>query len=282
VSFGNGLVFHPLDFINPFSPLAIDKDYKTGDDMLYGQWLLSARGPRTGVPGSPPVTPPVGDIQAIWLPRRDPLTHEIESAQSTYAAKLRHRFGAVDLDVLAARHYDERVAGLGVVRSVGGAVWRLDTVYADLAGGGAWSLVTNVDYSWVWFGKNFYGYAEYFRNGFGESGRAAYPAPNADLAARLARGELFTLARDYLAFGGQLEITPLFNLHASVVRNLNDASRVLQVRGVWDWQQNLQLLGGVNWAGGARGSEFGGVPVTGLPYYVSAGHSVYARLAYYF
>lgn len=53
VSWGNGLLFHPFDFVNPFPPIAIDKDYKTGDDMAYGQWVLAR-----------------GDVQAIVVPRR--------------------------------------------------------------------------------------------------------------------------------------------------------------------------------------------------------------------
>ena len=39
VSWGNGLIYTPMDFFNPFDPSAIDTEYKTGDDMLYGQFL---------------------------------------------------------------------------------------------------------------------------------------------------------------------------------------------------------------------------------------------------
>ena len=41
ISWGNGMVFQPMDIFNPFSPTAIDKEYKTGDDMLYLQNLLT-------------------------------------------------------------------------------------------------------------------------------------------------------------------------------------------------------------------------------------------------
>lgn len=168
ISWGNGLVFHPLDFVNPFSPIAIDKDYKTGDDMFYGQWRLGEW----------------DDVQVIILPRRDPATHRLRGDQSSYAAKLRTRAGGFDLDLIAARHFDENLVGLGVVRSAGGAVWRLDAGYADLRnGGGAFSLVTNLDYSWMWGGKNVYGYVEYFRNGVGTTDRTRY-----GVARRGARG----------------------------------------------------------------------------------------------
>jgi hypothetical protein len=266
LSWGNGLVFNPLDFVNPFSPIAIDKDYKTGDDMLFAQLTAGA-----------------GDVQGIVLPRRDAATHEVESAESTYSAKLRLRRGGYDLDFIAALHFDETLAGLGVVRSVGGAVWRLDLGYTDTESGeDVWSLVTNLDYSWTWFERNFYGYAEYFHNGFGEGDPARYATPNPELAARIARGELFTLARDYAAVGGQIELTPLLNLYANLIRNLDDASHFVQLRGAYDWTQDLQLMAGLNWPMGERGDEYGGIPLPGIGAYLTPGRAVYARVAYYF
>jgi len=260
-------VFQPLDFVNPFSPIAIDKDYKTGDDMLYGQWWVGDR----------------GDVQAIVLPRRDPATHRVEGSQSSYAVKFHTRIADVDLDLLAARHFSENLAGVGVVKSVGGAIWRMDVSYTDLEpGGGATSLVTNLDYSWIWGGRNVYGYLEYFRNGVGETDRANYAAPGAELSARLTRGELFTLARDYVALGLQVELHPLFNLHSNLIANLNDGSKYFQLRGMYDWLQDVQLMAGLNLPLGERGTEYGGVPVSGISAYVSTGKLIYVRGAYYY
>lgn len=265
VSWGNGLVFQPLDFLNPFSPIAIDKDYKTGVDMLYSQWQTGTR----------------GDLQAIIVPRRDPMTHAVTAQNSSYAAKLRQRLGGFDVDVLLARHYDENLIGLGMVHSLGGAVWRLDLEYNDVPGG-SWSLVTNLDYSWVLFGKNMYGLAEYFRNGLGAANEAGYLDPDPELAARLARGELFTLARDYLALGAQIELAPLVNVYANLIQNLDDASRFVQLRATYDWRENTQLMAGVNLPAGERGSEYGGIPTPDPGTYFGPGRSVYLRAAWYF
>jgi len=267
ISWGNGLVFQPLDFVNPFSPIAIDKEYKTGQDMIYGQWLVGTQ----------------DDMQAIVLPRRDPATGHVEGNQSTVAVKYGARFTGVYTDLLVARHFDENIAGVGIVKNVGGAVWRLDVSYTELENGGsATSFVTNVDYSWTWGGKNVYGYLEYFHNGVGESDRALYAEPNTELSERLARGEIFTLAREYTALGLQAELTPLFNFYTNLIANLNDGSKFLQLRGVYDWQQNVQLMAGVNLPSGSLGTEYGGVPVAGTSSFVSAGKSVYLRGAYYF
>ena len=267
VTWGNGLVFQTLDFVNPFSPIAIDKDYKTGEDMLYGQWLVSEK----------------NDVEAMVVPRRDPATDRVEGDQSSYALKYRWRFSGVDVDLLAARHFAENLAGIGVVKSVGGAVWRLDLSYTNLEhGGSATSLATNLDYSWMWGGKNVYGYVEYFLNGVGESNRVNYATPNAELSERIARGELFTLARDYAALGLQVEFTPLFNLYTNLIANLDDGSKYLQLRGAHDWQQNVQLMTGVNLPFGNRGTEYGGVPVAGTSSFASTGKSVYLKGTYYF
>lgn len=267
VSWGNGLAFQVLDFVNPFSPLAIDKDYKTGEDMLYGQWQSAG----------------LGDAQLMLLPRRDPLTRDLDREQASQALKLHTRAGNFDVDALVARHYDQTLLGFGVVRSIGGAVWRLDALHTDVPGrDGAWSLVTNLDYSWVLFGKNLYGFAEYFRNGFGGAHASSYLAADPELTARLARGEVYTVGRDYAALGVQVELSPLVNAFASVLQNLNDASRFLQLRGAYDWRQDTQFMAGLNLPDGERGSEYGGLP-TGLPAtWLAPGRSVYLRAAYFF
>ncbi|KPK49514.1 MAG: hypothetical protein AMS22_13555, partial [Thiotrichales bacterium SG8_50] len=67
-----------------------------------------------------------------------------------------------------------------------------------------------------------------------------------------------------------------------IILNLNDASRFLQLRGVYDWRQDTQFMAGINLPDGERGSEFGGLP-SGMPgIWVSPGRSIYARAAYYF
>ncbi len=267
ISWGNGLVFHVLDFVNPFSPIAIDKSYKTGDDMFYGQWLLGLQ----------------SDVQAIVLPRRDPATDKVESAQSSYAVKWHTRAGEFDLDLLAARHFDEPLFGLGLVRSVGGAVWRMDVAHVDIKGDdNAWSLVTNLDYSWTWGGKNVYGYAEYFRNGVGVADRKDYVSLPPALAARIDRGELFTLARDNAALGMQIELTPLFNMFHNLICNLGDGSAFYQLRTVYDWTQNFQLMAGVNLPVGERGDEYGGIAVPSTDVFAAPGRSAYIRLGYFF
>ena len=267
ISWGNGLAFQVFDFVNPFSPIAIDKDYKTGEDMLYGQWQWKGQ----------------GDVQLLLLPRRNLSTRRLDHELASQALKLHTRAADFDIDVLVARHYDQSLLGAGMVRSVGGAVWRWDILYTDIPGRDAiWSQLTNLDYSWTLFGKNVYSFVEYFRNGFGVYRDSEYLAMDPELTARITRGELYARGRDNLIVGMQAEASPLLNVFFNLVQNLNDASRLLQLRVVYDWRQNLQGMAGINFSHGERGSEYGGVPLSPSGPYLGAGSTVYARLAYYF
>ncbi|MBE9580226.1 MAG: hypothetical protein IMF18_01245 [Proteobacteria bacterium] len=266
VSWGNGIAFNPLDIFNPFSPTAVDKDYKTGDDMLYGQWLFENG----------------DDLQAIFLPRRDPVSNEVKSDQSSYTLKYHGMKAGMDYDLLVACHYDEALLGVGLARDWHGAVWRLDVSITELDGGGrATSLVTNLDYSWTWFGRNVYGYVEYFRSGVGEAHKN-YAKPNTDLQKRISRGELFNVGRDYLATGLEMELTPLFHLFPSMICNLNDESVFVQVRATYDWKENILITCGINLPYGKRGSEFGGIPSGITDRFDAPGDEGYVRISYYF
>ncbi|MDM8560294.1 hypothetical protein [Candidatus Parabeggiatoa sp. HSG14] len=268
VSWGNGFVFHPLDIFSPFSPTAIDKDYKTGDDMLYGQWLFDSG----------------DDLQMILLPRRNPDTNDVESEQSSFAFKYRGRYKEQwDFDLLGARHFDENVVGFGLTKDIFEALWRLDMSATRLKEGGTTvSLVTNMDYSWVLFKKNFYGFIEYFHNGVGETQTHKYISPESTLQTRLQRGEVYTLGRDYFSSGVQIELTPLFNFYTNWIANLHDNSGLFQIRGIYDWTENLQLIGWIDKPYGNEGTEFGGISIEGSDGYLAPGQRFYLRLIYYF
>jgi hypothetical protein len=267
ISWGNGLVFRPLDFVNPFSPTAIEKDYKTGEDMLYGQLGTGNN----------------SDLQLILLARREPVSGVISGNQGSYAVRQHVRVEGVDLDFVAAHHYAEDLLGIGIATDIGGAVWRLDLSWTDVQSANNIVLfATNLDYSWAWFGKNVYGFVEYFHNGAGVNYEDNYLTVDPALIARIERGELFTLARDYSAMGLRVELTPLMNVYTNLIGNLNDQSRFLQIRGEYNYAQNVQLMVGGNFPSGRYGSEYGGLP-TGYPNaYLAPGKSAYLRIAFFF
>lgn len=149
LSWGNGLFFAPMDLVNPFDPTTIDTEYKTGDDMLYAQYLRDNG----------------DDVQGAIVFRRDPVSSDPESDQGTRALKYHGFAGEREYDVLIAENYGDTVIGLGAAGSVGGAIWRGDIVATDADQDTTVEVVTNLSYSWIWREHNVSGMAEYYYDG---------------------------------------------------------------------------------------------------------------------
>ncbi len=268
VSWGNGLIYTPMDFFNPFDPAAVDKEYKTGDDMLYGQYLK-----QNG-----------DDLQAVWVVRRD-LDGNVSSDVDSIAAKYHGFIGGKEYDLLLAQHYDDNVFAVGGLSDLGSALWRGDITLTDTQTDNIVSLVTNLTYSWVGWGHNISGVAEYFYNGFGQADGDYSPAAlanNPDLTKRIVRGELFTLGRSYLALSAMIEMTPLWLLTPNAFINLSDGSMLAQLVTSHDLKQDLQILAAISVPVGAAGTEYGGIDSDIAGKHLSTGFNLFAQLAWYF
>jgi hypothetical protein len=268
VTWGNGMLFTPLDIFDPFAPTDIEREYKIGEDMLSVQ-----------VPSR------WGEFQFLGVARREPLTHSVQLNQSSFAGKWHKGLGKVDLDLMAARHFSDDVIGFGSSQPLGRAGWRLDATWTFLDGdsrrAGYLALVTNIDYSWVWRSKNFYGYVEFYFNGLGTT---HYDLASLDpaLVARLARREMFTIGRYYADSKVQVEVNPLFNVYVSSIVNLYDGSGVFQPRGIYSITTDLLLTFGANLVWGKPGTEFGGIEIPTTQCTNRAAAGVFVWLSYYF
>jgi hypothetical protein len=256
ISWGNGMVFTPMDIFNPFDPAAVDKEYKTGDDL-----------------------------QGVAVVRRNPRTGDVENEQSSLAIKYHGFLGMNEYDLLIAEHYGDRILGLGGIFNIGSAVGRGDLTWTDTGNESVFSMATSISYSWTWGGKNINGLLEYYHNGFGQRDGAYSPgelARNPELLKRISRGELFTLARNYVAVSAAVEINPLFRLIPNLFLNLDDPSTLAQLVAQYDWKQNLQILAAVNIPIGPDGSEYGGIELPTENLYFSTGPGFFAQLAWYY
>ncbi len=269
ISWGNGLFFSPMDIVNPFDPTAIDTEYKTGDDMLYAQFLRDNG----------------DDIQAAAVFRRNPSNGETDSDEGAVAIKYHGVNDNVEYDVLAAINHDDTMIGIGGNKGIGGAVLRGDIVVTDTSSDLILQLVTNLSYSWTWRGKNVSGAVEYYYNGFGQKG-GTYDLPtlamNQALLDRLSRGELFSIGRNYLAGSVMIEISPLWLVTPNVFLNLDDGSALLQLVSQNDLKENLAFLGSLNVPVGPKGTEYGGLESGIADRYLSTDLSVFAQIAWYF
>jgi hypothetical protein len=268
VTWGNGLIYTPMDFFNPFDPAAVDTEYKLGDDMLYGQYLLDS--------GS--------DWQFVSVQRRDE-DGDVDSTVSSTALKF-HGFGVDrEFDLLVAEHYDQWVVAAGGLVNIGEAVLRGDITLTDARDGWETSLVANWSWSWVWGGHNVSAVAEYFYNGFGLKESDYSPEDlreDRDLVERLARGELFTIGRHYLAGSLLVEVNPLLNVTPNLFLNADDGSALAQLVLQWDPAQDWQLLGSVAVPLGSSNTEYGGLETGVDDTTLEVGPSLFLQLGWYF
>lgn len=266
LSWGNGLFYAPMDLVNPFDPATIDTEYKPGDDMAYFQYLKDSG----------------NDVQAAWVVRKSLFTGDVESDESTIAVKYHGFAGAAEFDLLVAEHYADTVLGAGGSAGLGGAVLRGDVVLTDTDDKLVTQLVANINYSWIAFGKNMTGGLEYYYNGFGVTDGDYDVTDNFELLLRLARGEIFTLGRHYLAGTVTVEVTPLWTVTPVMLMNLQDPSALLQFVAQGSLSDNILVIGTLSVPVGPSGSEFGGIDA-GVPgRYLSTGPSVFAQFAWYF
>lgn len=245
LTWGNGLIFNPMDLFNPFAPTTVLRDYKVGDDMVHLQIPLGT-----------------GEAQFLYLPRRDPQSGDIADDQSSYASKWHFPVAGMEIDFMAARHFSDLLIGAGATGYLGGAAWRFDSLYTlldmDDEQDGFWQVVANMDYAWGWFGKNIYGLIEYCYNGLGYTDEYHKALADPVLLDRLSRGELFTLGRHYLAGQLQIELHPLLQSHWSAIVNLVDSSLIFQPQLMWDVALNWQLIAGATIYSGSDDTEYGG------------------------
>jgi hypothetical protein len=222
------------------------------------------------------------------VPRRDPDTSEIRAAESSAGVKWHGFLGEQQqfgLEFLLAKDYRAEVGGVGASGALGGATWTVEAIGTRLENCSLRSsLLANMQYAWVWAGKNVNGYAEAFYNGLGVGGDGhtldTLPDP---LVNRLARGELFTVSRTYLATGADIEWSPLFTLKPLVIGNLDDGSALLVGQAVYSLSQNTDLTAGFQKGFGPHGSEYGGLETArGSGIYDEPDDKIYARFSWYF
>ncbi|MBW2664184.1 MAG: hypothetical protein JRD93_19965 [Deltaproteobacteria bacterium] len=253
VTWGNGLLFNPMDIFNPFSPSDIEREYKIGDDMVSTQFPIKK----------------TGDLQLLYVPRREQVSGNVEWNQSSLAGKLHFAQGVTEFDIMAAKHYKDTLIGFGSAGYLGNTAWRLDSTWTFLdknrENDNYLSFVANMDYSWVWWKKNLYGYLEYYFNGLCHNQYTEeYSDP--DISERINRGELFTLGRNYLSGHIRVELHPLLNIYLTMINNLADPSGSLQPRAVWNITQDMQITVGSSLYFGGKNTEYGGYKIAGTDF----------------
>lgn len=262
VSWGNGLVFQPLDLFSPFAPTTVDREFKPGVDALLFESLLGN----------------AGEFQALWIGRQKTTG---QSPSHTAAVKWAGGVSQLGIELILAQHFSDDFGAVSLSIPVGGAMVRIEG--ANLCGDGACTTtgLINLDYT-VSVGPGlFYVFAELYHNGYGEDG--VVTPISAELQERLTRGEVFTLMENYGSIGANITWHPLWSQTFVVIRNLQDQSGLYQTFLNYDPSDASRMQFGVSVPFGDDNTEFGvrrfEEPIEGT----SGGNpSLYASISYYF
>jgi hypothetical protein len=221
ISWGNGLIFNPVDIFNPFDPLAINRDYKPGDDMLHAEIARSN-----------------GDnVQFLYV------NHESEYS---LASKYHGFYEDLEYDVLVARHFDETIASVGLSASIGDWLWRGDIQHQGLIGGdSAQSLVTNLQRFFEFQGKPTSLTLEWYHNGFGLSETPSMQDLQ-HLFKRMARGELFSPGKDYLAIALMSQMSALWNMGVTSISEAQNDQHIVQITSHHSLTNDVEFIVALN------------------------------------
>ena len=249
ISWGDGIVFSVLDLVAPFTPTAIDREYKAGDDGVSGRFSIGQ----------------TADIEIYEILRRDIDDHEVSFGSSILAGKFRQRFStgehAYSGDLVLAQKYNDPLAGAGFTGDFGGFVGRVDTAVTWIDSDSAYtSLVANIDRGFIVEEMNCYGFLEYYRNGFGKDD-IEEQLTFQPLTDGLRRGDIFVTESDYVAPGMRVELSPRHQIQATTLLNIRDGSGIFQPQYLFLYAGQLEftLLGTVPFGG--SGTEFGGIEI---------------------
>jgi len=256
VTFGSGLVFTPMDIVNPFNAATIDTEYKPGVDALRVDGYFGTTGRVSGV--------------AAWA---GPFVHSGEELGFTdviLALNGSVTVGVTDLRGLVTSVRGEPVFGVGFVSGIGPVgihgdatltlpteAAREDDPFVRAVVGADWRPTPTTTLT-----------GEAYYQGFGSDDPDEYLA--IFTSDRFARGEVWQVGRYYASVAVTQEITPLITANVALIGNLGDPSLLVTSGLGWSLANNAALSAGIYAGLGERpdgimpNSEFGLYPVSGF------------------
>ena len=261
ISWGNGLVFQPLDLFSAFSPTTIDREFKPGVDSMLFESLVGE----------------VGELQVLLIGRQE--TMDSLSAH-TMAAKWHMDLGGFAFDVIVAEHIREDFTGASLSAPLGGSLVRVDASrICDEMSSCAVNALVNIDYTISIGPALLYVFAELYHNGFGlDNASAELPE---SLRQRFSRGEVFTITKNFASFGANVTWHPLLSQSFVMINSLGDESGLFQTAVNYEPSDASRMQVGFSVPYGRDDTEFGKRRVDDERT-SGGGSNLFMTLSYYF
>jgi hypothetical protein len=252
IGWGRGVMFTSVDLFAPFSPLEVDREWRSGVDAVRADIKLTDRSSL--------------DLVGAFGDTLD---------RSAFVARARGYAGTVDVEVAGGRRGQDLFGGVTSSAAVGDAEVHGEAAAFRVPSGSAhdivWKAVIGGSYRFP-IGAGILAYAEYHYSGFG----AKHPEDILALLAtpsfleRFVRGDMQILSRHAVGVTGSYEASPEITYSGQWLHNPGDRSGIIAPAMTYTWNDAVSLLGTVYApygrppAGKVIRSEYGAAPLSGL------------------
>jgi hypothetical protein len=252
IGWGRGVMFTAIDLFAPFSPLEVDREWRSGVDAARADIKLTDR-------SSIDLVGAFGDTLN----------------RSAFAARARGYASTVDVEVSGGRRGQDLFGGVTSSAAVGDA-----EVHGEAA---AFRVPSKMDHDVLWkvvvggsyrfpIGSGILAYAEYHYSGFGAEHPEDIPAllTTPSFVARFVRGDMQILSRHAVGVTGSYEATPELTYSGQWLHNPRDQSGIVAPAMTYTFNDAVSLFGTVYVPygrppeGGVLHSEYGAAPLSGL------------------
>jgi len=225
ITWGTGRFWSPLDILNPFSAIQLEREQRIGVDAVLIERKFGA----------------LSRLSAVYAPRH-------AGGDSSAALRWHANRAGIDYSFVAGRFAGDRVAGADVATQLGDAGLRAELTGARREDGSSYRrALVGLGYA---FPNTLTLSGELYYNGAGASERIAY-----DFASLFA-GRIHSVGRRYFGGYAGYEITPLLKWTNYLVVNLADRSRYLSPSLTYSLKTNVDLTVGAQLFRGSQGSEY--------------------------
>lgn len=224
IAWGTAMLWNPMDILNPFNPVQLERQEREGVDAILMDWDYNA----------------LSRVSLVYV--------KLQRSESK-AVRWRSNQKGFDLSLMAGRFRENTVVGFDFAGQIGEIGVRGEITQTDSANArGFTRAVIGADYTFV---NTLSFNIEIYYNGQGVADPADY-----EFSRRLT-GEMQSLARRYL--GGFLgyDITPLLQWRSYLIINLDDDSVFFAPNLLYSLTDNVEVSVGVQAFNGGVETEYG-------------------------
>lgn len=226
IAWGSGRFWNPTDLLNPFNPIQIEREERTGVDAVLVEKNLGA----------------LSRLSLVYA-------FPIQPGGASRALHYRSNLAGTDVTLLAGEFRGARAVGLDLAGRAGLAGVYVEAAYTRPENGRNYTrAVAGFDYAFV---NTLTVGAELYYNGQGTRERTSYDF------ARLFSGEIQNVARRYVGAHLKYEFTPLLRTENHFIANLDDGSLFLAPSLIYSLTADWEWVLGVQFFRGGADSEYG-------------------------